>query len=220
MKKKLLTVLFAAASFTGFASANESTLSDFYVSGFGNVGFHNDNKVTQNTTPSKSIKQQHKVGFGGGVTVGYYVFEQFRMELEGSYRGNDIKNLNVDGTKQNPAIKGNVSYLSLMVNGIYDIPVYEDFSVYLGVGAGLAQETIKHNASSLNNNQKYKSTKTVFAAQGLAGVAYALNENVSLYAGYRLFMVPQHNVKKMNNVKAKVKTAFVNNIEVGIRYRF
>ncbi|OIO60733.1 MAG: hypothetical protein AUJ82_01815 [Verrucomicrobia bacterium CG1_02_43_26] len=223
MNKKLLTILIAAASFVGGqAFAGDS---DFYVAGFGNGGWHNDSSIKNIGVTNKT---QYKFGFGGGVAVGY-IFEQIRFELEGSYRQNDIKKSTVTGLTLNKG-KGNVNYASLMANVYYDIPVSEDFYVYVGAGAGVAQEKIKNDmiASPATTIANYRSTRTVFAWQAMVGVGYNINEDVAIYAGYRLFAVPSHNIKRFTttaaggsiNSKAKMKDAYINNLEIGIRYRF
>ncbi|OIO60734.1 MAG: hypothetical protein AUJ82_01820 [Verrucomicrobia bacterium CG1_02_43_26] len=230
MNKKLLTILIAAASFIG-GQAFAGT-SDFYVAGFGNGSWHNDSSLknlnlaglnTPNTT-------EYKFGLGGGVAVGY-IFDQIRFEIEGAYRQNNIKKTTASILGINVPLnngKGHVSYASLMANVYYDIPVSEDFYVYVGAGAGVAQEKIKNDMVSptVGTIANYRSTRTVFAWQAMAGVGYNINEDVSIYAGYRLFAVPSHNVKKLTfagtgvTSKAKMKDAYINNLEIGIRYRF
>lgn len=227
MKKKLFSMLLATSTLvSGVVFAQEkkssSDLTDFYVRGFGNAGFRDKIKTTAKSLPGANTNSSAKVGFGGGASIGYYVFEQFRVEVEGSYHQNDTKNqtITLGGVT---TVKNKAEHFALMANGFYDIPLTDAFSLYLGGGLGAAFETFKSKYSG-GTNFNYSSSKTAFAWQLMAGVAYDFNEHVGVSAGYRLFSVPSHNGKNTTingtNTGIKIADAFIHNIEVGIKYRF
>ena len=66
------------------------------------------------------------------------------------------------------------------------------------------------------SESKVETGKCVFAWQVLAGVAYDINENWTVEAGYRLFGTSK--VKAGKNVK--IKTPLQNSLELGLRYNF
>ena len=87
----------------------------------------------------------------------------------------------------------------------------DECSLYLGLGLGAAKVAINDKAADMEDV-----SKTVFAWQVMAGVAYDINENWTVEAGYRLFNTSK--VKVANGVKAKMP--FASSLELGLRYNF
>lgn len=100
-----------------------------------------------------------------------------------------------------------------MVNAYYDYALTDECSLYLGLGLGAAK------VNFVNKNTKVESGKTVFAWQVMAGVAYDINENWTVEAGYRLFNTSK--VKTTFNAQTgKLKMPFASSLELGLRYNF
>lgn len=100
-----------------------------------------------------------------------------RAELEYNKNADAKKTQNYYGRLVNTEIESQ----SLMINGYYDIDTGSKLTPYVGAGIGYAK--IKGKASSLEVS--YSEDGNNFAWQVGAGVGYALNDKVSLDAGYR-----------------------------------
>ena len=135
-----------------------------------------------------------------------------------------------------------ISALTGMVNVFYDYPMTEAWSLYAGVGLGVARVSYRVNevahakADSLDANTiktafdqtntnfkkllwsdiKTEISKTVFAWQLMAGVGYEFNENWKLTLGYKLFNTAK--VKVFGD--KKIKTPFNHTAELGLTYTF
>ena len=81
-------------------------------------------------------------GWAGLAEVGYALNGRWRVELEGGYRRNPVSSYLKDGWKKTWEHEGEaepsgaLTEGSLMANLIYDIQLFERFSLALGVGAG------------------------------------------------------------------------------------
>ena len=117
-----------------------------------------------------------------------------------------------------------------MINVYYDYALSDTCSLYLGAGLGVARVACKTTAVAAvdagadgyaadYNGQGIPSaeySKTVFAWQVMAGVAYDINENWTVEAGYRLF----NTAKVKFDGKNSIKTPFASSLDLGLRYNF
>ena len=108
-------------------------------------------------------------GWNIGGQLGYK-YQQFKVELGLRYIRNTFKvNSNAD---QNVGL--------IMVNGLYNIPLGNQFSADIGGGIGYANY-------SINNNVLGASVSTdEFAYQGIVGLNYHLNDNMAIGLGYHI----------------------------------
>ena len=163
---------------------------------------------------SKKDNVKYKNGFAGAAEFGVS-YDAWRLGLEVAYRQNKIKN---DKTS-NVAIKNRfekINALSAMVNVYYDYALTDECSLYLGLGLGAAKASFV-----AKGGEKLESSKTVFAWQVMTGVAYDINENWTVEAGYRLFNTSK--VKVLANAQGaakKIKMPFASSLELGLRYNF
>jgi len=234
-KRIIISLLAIIAGILTQASAEDEAIdkSNYYISAFGGITARNNVKINMPQFGA-SLNDSTKIGVSAGLAVGY-IFEQFRFEIEGSSRENRVMKSDMDLGDIFLFIilpfpfflpeKGAVSYDSLILNCYYDIPLGYDFSLYIGAGAGISQETIKQTIRfQQGSTLSYESTRLVFAGQAMAGLSYAINQSWTIYTGYKFFFVPGHNIKDIHGPsatsKAKIKNAFIDNIELGVRYRF
>ena len=119
-------------------------------------------------------------GFAGQLSVGHVFDNNMRAELELAYRRAGVDSLS---GATNP--DGSVNAWSGMVNGLYDFQNTSAFTPYLGIGAGLAR--VGYNGVSPVGTSRVDDTDTVFAYQGIAGVAYDLSEGLDLTMDFRHF---------------------------------
>lgn len=109
-------------------------------------------------------------GFGNGI----------RVEGELGYRHSDVKSAST-GTAT-----GATNATDLMLNGLYDFNLGWPVTPYVGVGVGGAR--VRYDSVTIpGGSNMIKDSDTDFAYQGIAGVAYAVNENLKIDLGYRYF---------------------------------
>lgn len=177
---------------------------------------------------SKTDNIKYKNGFNGAVEFGV-AYDAWRLGLEVSYKQNKIKESkfytadNIGGAGNaaarraaaiaaNNALKdGKYTSLAAMINAYYDYALTDECSLYLGLGLGADKVSVKSNAANAA-----ELSKVVFAWQVMAGVAYDINENWTVEAGYRLF----NTAKAKFDVQHNVKAPFASSLELGVRYNF
>ena len=197
MNKKVLFGVFGLAG-SMFAAENVSTFNP-YVAVKGGYSIL-----------SKKDGAKYKNGFAGAAEFGVS-YDAFRLGLEVSYKQNTVKDIEAGKAAANAGLVKDAKFntLAAMINVYYDYALTEECSLYAGLGLGAAKVSAKKDGVEFG--------KTVFAWQLMAGVAYDINENWTVEAGYRLF-----NTSKFGGAKKdkKIKAPFANSIELGLRYNF
>lgn len=107
-----------------------------------------------------------------------------RLELEYSYRENDVDSHNLGGLDL-PGSDGEVSANTVMVNVLIDLFKDRPVSVYVGGGVGIAFTDFEDFA--IAGSSVLDDDDTVLAYQGIAGMEYALNQSWSVFGEYRYF---------------------------------
>ena len=129
-----------------------------------------------------------EISFDPGLNIGVALgqdFGNYRAEFEIAYRGWDMDTGTVSGVVPGcpctGSIDGDVSALSLMINGYYDFHSADSpLAPYLGAGIGLASINADIGLGADERD-------TVFAYQLMAGIGYDINPNTILTVGYRYF---------------------------------
>jgi opacity protein-like surface antigen len=131
-------------------------------------------------------------GFGGALAFGrefsmYQMLGKFRAELEFAYQKTDADTYNeLRQVGQAAPINILDSYdvdtrlTTIMVNGYYEIPVYDAFSVYGLAGVGYAKYDLEINYNGIDIG----SSDNVFAYKAGAGVTYNFSDAVAADLGY------------------------------------
>lgn len=160
---------------------------------------------------SKKEGLTYKNGFVGAAEFGVS-YDAWRLGLEVAFRQNKIKKADAGTLGQEIAADcDKLNALSAMINAYYDYALTDECSLYLGLGLGAAKVSyVEKEGAKLENG------KTVFAWQVMAGVAYDINENWTVEAGYRLFSTSKVKV----NANRKAKMPFASSLELGLRYNF
>jgi outer membrane protein OmpA-like peptidoglycan-associated protein len=168
--------------------------------------------------PLYSWKTNQDLGYGLVGNVGYS-FNNFRLEGELGWRSNAVSK--IETTTPQTGVTGNVRGPDLMVNIYRDFPIANTpWTPYLGVGAGgmiLDVYNLGNQTTTVIDD-----SKTTFAYQGIAGVAYKLDDNLSLTADYRYLRTASANITEapdFNNGSAKT-TYTAHSFLVGFIYRF
>lgn len=136
-------------------------------------------------------------GWGGALAVGRE-FGQFRVEGELAYQGADIDE--IDGISVDD---GDYDLTTMMVNGYYEIPVYDAFSVYgmLGMGLGKISFSIGNE-----DDDSYE-----FAYKAGVGMTYNFTDQIAGDLGYEYLGVTDTDYVRDisgHNVVASVRFKF------------
>ena len=120
--------------------------------------------------PGGSATIDRDEGFIAGAAAGYQ-FGQFRAELNGDYSRNGVKSASVGGVTS--SVGGHTQNISIMANGLYDIPLGLPIVPYIGAGAG---------ATDFGDGS---ADKWGFAIQPIVGVSYSITPQISIAGEYR-----------------------------------
>jgi len=164
MTKVLL--LIAASLVACCASA---TAGDWYASAYGGI---NRNSVTE--APFIDLKTGGV--FGGAVGKRIAKIEGLRVELDLSYRTNEVDLTFITAQHETTGAMFNVAY---------DIKTDGDVRPYILLGAGMA-----HTQATFENISLLRLEASDFAYQAGLGASVPLAPGVSLSVGYRFFQGP------------------------------
>jgi len=143
-----------------------------------------------------ALTVDHKTGYDIDLNGGYD-FGMFRAEAEIGYKRAGIGDIFFNDTTIPPAVvngDGHSSALSVMANGYVDFGDNR-WTGYVGAGLGLAK--VKASVDFVDEfddvEGSFHDSDTGFAWQALAGVKYAVTDNIDVGVKYRFF-----NVKNVN----------------------
>jgi outer membrane protein OmpA-like peptidoglycan-associated protein len=158
------------------------------------------------TTPGTA---PFETGWAALGTVGYaFRTNNFRVELEGGYRDNDV----------DPSAAGSLTEWSAMLNVLYDISLTERLGLSLGAGAGGDHFTLEVPGFAFDEGDWQ------FAYQGIAGLNYMLTDRLDLFANYRYFRVNEPEVSGPGVPAGTYTYAFDDAVKhtatIGLRYHF
>lgn len=153
-----------------------SARADFYIGGNFGFGFPRDHKDDDGNT----IELDDDIG--GTVAVGYN-FVPVRIEGEFIFRTSDVRRYE-DDFGDRPAT-GNIQNLGVMVNAIYDLPLAQLYSPYVGGGFGASRISAK--GIRWDGETQLDDSESVFAYQFMAGIEYEIGRSAAVRLGYRFF---------------------------------
>jgi outer membrane protein OmpA-like peptidoglycan-associated protein len=201
-----LTALVAVGA-TLFTSSAMAQDAGPYV-GVG-IGAVDAPSTTVTDTASRSVKFDN--GLMGSLALGYDYGSNWRAEVELSRRATDLD------TVSGATASGEMLATSLMANAIYDFDINSPITPYLGAGLGMSQVKLKNaspfGASSINDSDR------ALAYQGIAGLSYAVNEAVDLFADYRYFATRNLDMNTAAGAAASFD-ASTHSVMAGLRFNF
>ncbi len=174
-------------------------------------------------------------GIGVYTALGYDWGNNFRTELEFAYRNNDIRHISPDGGGfsgwQEGTISGDLDSRSILLNILYDLDYGSDsgFTPYIGGGFGFANidpDIIGSTAFGAPGPNpmtiNYAGSKSLFAYQGILGVAVELAEQLALDVSYRYFATKKGNYSgTLNGAPANFDIGYnTHSIFAGLRWNF
>ena len=146
-----------------------------YVGVGGGINIIPDNSATLGTAlGSASGDADFDNGWAALGTLGVYLDNAWRVEVEGGYRENDLDSFG--GAPTSAEVDG----WSVMFNALKDIPNSSRVTPYIGAGLGIARRNFQIDGLLDDDD-------TGLAYQGIAGVSVDVGEQTQLFADYRYF---------------------------------
>ncbi len=218
MKKTLGIV--GAALVVGLAApaAAQNHTNGFYIGLGAGVNWARDASFSNIlTTSATSNKVEFDMGWVGVGSIGYGFGNGLRLELEAGYRQNGA-----DRTfGSNSGSSGDATVWSGMVNVLYDFATGTAFMPYIGVGIGGAMVNYDGLRGGIGNGLRVSGDDTVFAAQGILGVAYQVAPQWRLGLDYRYFATTEGNFGTNNATRRSSDASYAaHSVIFGLRYDF
>ena len=177
--KKLFIMLAALCAIALPKAAQAVDTEGMYVGGLAGFNW---------LTNSKDSHEDFKIGWVGGLNLGYRMCSGIRAEAEVAYRRNIHKHANRP-----------VQNWSFMANGYYEISGMNCFCITPYVGAGVGYDRITHRRCN-GSESSVSSKNSGFAWQFMLGGLYDIDECMEMGVEYRL-----------HNCTAKYAKNFYNN---------
>ena len=195
MKKTAFLLASAAAVIAAPAQARDG---QFYIGVDGGVTLEDQVDVDSQTDPAQNLAfADTKMGLDADVVIGYD-FGAFRLEAEGGY-----KNAGYDGlTVLRPGIlpagavvlpgtvvdnERDLDIFSGMINGLIEFGKDDGLTFFAGGGAGVAEVNLPVEVAGLGT--VVDDDAVGFAWQALAGLRFAVSDNLDLGLKYRFFNI-------------------------------
>jgi len=132
--------------------------------------------------PTNNFELNTQAGYNAAFAVGAK-FGSLRAEVEAVYRNNpNDKFIEASGPV---GADGDLSMLTIFLNGYYEMDIFGVVTPYVGVGVGYG--TVSLDLKRLDGTLVVDDNDTVYSYQLMAGAAFNLTENFSLTAEYRYF---------------------------------
>lgn len=157
-----------------------------------------------------------ETGFGAAIAFGRQ-FGQFRAELELAKQAADLDDVTYDaGGGYTGKDSGEYDLTTVMVNGYYELPVYDAFSVYAMAGVGFAKydldrSYITYDAEGIVASGSNNGSDNVFAYKAGLGVTYNFTDEMAADLGYEYLGVADTDLAESING---------HNIVASFRYKF
>ena len=203
MKKIILALMCACALTLGAAISSRAENTGVYIAPKFMMMWQNSYSDLTRTINGGRLHDESMANsqftLGGALAVGYDFWEQHRVpiraEIEFALRGNNeysddyIDRRNLGGVREEFKFLYNAS--TLLANFYWDFHNSSDFTPYVSAGAGLAfihseyTHTYHPTVFTRGGSTSVSDDFTNFAWNVGAGIAYKINDNVSVDLGYR-----------------------------------
>ncbi len=192
------------------ASLKKSEYNPWYVKAVGKVTFFSN-------LGSDPLDGGYDIGFdtadtgyGWGFALGRQ-FGQFRVEGQFDSNKTDLDDVRVAGPAipgQNVSVEsGDIRVDTIMINGFYDFPIADSFSLYAMAGMGYGNVNLSlYNADG---------DETTFAYKAGVGASYTFAGNQAIDLGYEYLGTGDVTIDRLD-----VNDIETHNIVLGYRYSF
>lgn len=185
-----------------------------YLYWSGSVGVNFVDKAALKVDGNKEADLNFDFPYGVNLALGYQ-WKEARAELEGGYRIVGVKEITGTNGRKNE-VTGDISALTILLNGYYDIPTGSKLRPYLGLGVGLG-----FNDGNVflegNANSKLDIGGTFFTYQAKSGLQYEIAKKANIFA--ELKYVGNGSYKTKNNDLNDPEVDSLSYLGMGIGYR-
>lgn len=172
------------------------------------------------------VDADSEAGFGGAIAFGrefamYNAPGKFRAEIELAKQVSDIDDNPVIATNVNgdflQLTDGEIDITTVMLNGYYELPVFDAFSVYFMAGVGFAKYDVDVTLTGFGadglpvGSVDGGASDNVFAYKAGAGVTYNFTDEIAADLGYEYLGVADTDIADSingHNVVASVRFKF------------
>ncbi|GEO80288.1 OmpA family protein [Pararhodospirillum oryzae] len=203
MTKTIFRVALVGAMAALPLAAQAQTPQGPYVALQGGVNFNIDRELS---VGGVDADVETDLGYAAGGTAGYAFGGGPRVELEATWRRNNIDNI---GPLSND---GDLSSVALMVNALYDIPTGTKFYPYVGAGIGWVIGMMDSDIAD--------GTSGAFGYQGIAGVGYNITDNVGMTLDYRFLGTTGMKFDAVADRDSDYDNYLNHTVMLGLRYSF
>ena len=231
-------ILLAAAAVVALpVLAQAQPVSGLYLGAGVGGNFLQGEKSTDSDGDSVSI--DYSWGYAGVLSLGWGYGNGLRIEIEGSYRQNDVSDVKYN-TQVLPGSTGTVTSYGAMANILYDIDIggaLGGITPYVGVGAGYLWQNVDKvgvGTAGTTNTLSISGDGGSYAGQAIAGLSLPISAvpGLSLTAEYRFIAIagndvsgsatytPQGGTPDVENGKLAVENSFNHSLLFGLRYAF
>ena len=215
MKKalSLVMVFLVAVAFTATGYG-----ADKYVSGNIGISWMSDADVDDIVGITDALDADLELGFSSGITLlGAFGcdYGDYRLEGELGYQANDVDSVSLDvlipdvidgediDIDESADLEGDITVLSLLVNGYYDIDLGGGVELSPTVGVGVAQVSMDdvnfdEDVPDVFDEIGLDISETTFAYQAGIGLGIPLGSNIMLDARYRYFATTDFTMLAVN----------------------
>ena len=216
---KLKDSMFILATAVIFCTVNLSTAIGADTGFYGSLGIGYSIPDKQKDQFNEEIVFKNGVLVKGAMGYAWQIVPviQVRAELELAYRTYSADKSNYNGNSV--VLEGDSSYLSGMANGILDFKTGTKFTPYIGIGLGASRvswNTVKQPGASTYIDD----SDTVFAYQGIVGLAYDIKPELKIELEYRYFHAKDVSVRNSTGVQASIDGNTNHSFLIGVRYFF
>ena len=181
--KTLVRVLIVTLLWTPLSAAADSGL---YLKAYG--GFNFTTETEFQTANALSLLDggdvEYDTGQAFGVSVGYRMQNGLALELDYSFRSNDLDSVSISTLE----VDGDLDSVGVLVNLVY-YPGFGDLlSPYFGIGLGALQEI--DVGININGDQLGDFDASAFAWQAFLGLNVSVLDNLAVFSVVRFFSGP------------------------------
>jgi len=185
--------------------------------------------LKQDTKPGTRLTSDFDTdaGFGGAIAFGrefamYQALGKFRAEIELAKQSGDFEETRVGPYGGVWKADGTVDLTTVFLNGYYELPVVDAFSVYFMAGVGYAKYDVEtdlwYNFNGPNWNysnhwqpSRYNASDNVFAYKLGAGVTWNFTDEIAADLGYEYLGVADTDLADSING---------HNVVLSVRFKF
>ena len=236
------TLLAAAAVVALPVLAQAQPVNGLYLGAGVGGNFLQGEKSTDSDGDSVSV--DYSWGYTGVLSLGWGFGNGLRMEIEGSYRQNDVSDVKYN-TQVLPGSTGTVTSYGAMANILYDIDIggaLGGITPYVGVGAGYLWQNVDKlgvGTAGTTNTLSMSGDGGSYAGQAIAGLSLPISAvpGLSLTAEYRFIAIAGNDISgsvtvtevhsqttnpqtTTENGKLAIENSFNHSLLIGLRYAF